>query len=258
MLAGVQTGGTARLPFCDTNTLRCFCHKKAPRFLGILSPQSGELHASARVRYRVPQRAVGTAGGRPVRGSPRIPFRPVLPLQSATREKREERPRRRCGRSAVQDGGGLVKQKDCLVKARVTPEERAAVDAACAKLGCSVSEYVRCALAAYTLVYIAVDEPPELVALDATALGALYADVRHQGVNINQIAHTLNAVAAIADGTVPLGPDAARRAEEFLSEAAEMLPGIAEGIARTQLQAEKLARRRAVGIPSRRDAKSCP
>lgn len=150
-----------------------------------------------------------------------------------------------------------MKQKDCLVKARVTPEERAAVDAACARLGCSVSEYVRCALAAYTLVYGAADEPPELVALDATALGALYADVRHQGVNINQIAHTLNAVATIADGSVPLGPDAARRAEEFLSEAAEMLPGIAEGVARTQLQAEKLARRRAVGIPSRRDDKSC-
>ena len=192
-----------------------------------------------------------------MRGSPRIPFRPVLPLQSVAREKREERPRRRCGRSAVQDGGGPVKQKDCLVKARVAPEERAAVDAACARLGCSVSEYVRCALAAYTLVYTAADEPPELVALDATALGALYADVRHQGVNINQIAHTLNAVATIADGSVPLGPDAARKAEELLGEAAEMLPGIAEGVARIQLQAEKLARRRAVGIPSRRDAKSC-
>lgn len=31
MLTGIQIGGTARLPFCDTNTLRCFCHKKAPR-----------------------------------------------------------------------------------------------------------------------------------------------------------------------------------------------------------------------------------
>ncbi len=145
-----------------------------------------------------------------------------------------------------------VKNKDCNIKVRVDRGERDRLKSVCAALGCGMSEYVRAALIAYTVALGEKGEPPTRVVVSDAKMRALLGQARMAGVNINQVAHALNAAAkalreADEDGNVPL--EEVRYAVDCIEEAADAMPGLVEQVGRVQLKVNGIAEGRVLWMP---------
>lgn len=146
-------------------------------------------------------------------------------------------------------------RKDQEVHIRMTRNEYESLRHNCAQLGCTVADFIRCAVNAYCIVEQDTGEEPSIVTVDSYTMRKLAGDVSAQGTNINQIAHAANTAALIlreARDGLGLTPDSGRTVLEACDEVADSMPGIMSGNAALLREVEAIARRRVVALPDPR------